>query len=136
VPKIRQIDDLLHANKDLQGVIRESHPELCFWGLNGRQAMRCNKKQPQGQQERLRVLAGIFPQSRALFEQACAAYPRREVARDDIIDAMVCAVTARYGYGRYRTAPASAVLDGQRLPMEIVYYLPDHDAGAGWHPLS
>jgi predicted RNase H-like nuclease len=121
VPKIREIDTLLHANKDLQGVIRESHPELCFWGLNGRQAMHCNKKQQEGQQQRLRVLAGIFPQCRALFKRACAEYPRREVARDDIIDAMVCAVTAKQGYGSYLALPDTPVRDGTGLAMEIVY---------------
>jgi predicted RNase H-like nuclease len=136
VPKIREIDTLLCNKRALRGVLRECHPELCFWALNGKQAMHFSKKKVQGQQQRLRVLERYLPQCHALFEQACSDFLRREVARDDIIDAMVCAVTARYGHGQYRTAPASAVLDGQRLPMEIVYYLPDHDAGAGRHPLS
>jgi predicted RNase H-like nuclease len=122
VPKIREIDALLCDNRVLQGVMRESHPELCFWALNGRQAMRCNKKQGEGQQERLRVLEGVFPQCHTLYEQACAAYPRREVARDDIIDAMVCAVTARQGYGSYQTVPAMPARDGQGLAMEIVFH--------------
>jgi predicted RNase H-like nuclease len=121
VPKIREIDALLCNNKPLQGVMRESHPELCFWALNGRQAMHCNKKQQEGQQERLRVLEGVFPQCRVLFGQECARYPRREVARDDIIDAMVCALTAKQSYGRYQTVPATPARDGQGLAMEIVY---------------
>jgi predicted RNase H-like nuclease len=121
VPKIREIDALLRGNKSLQGVMRESHPELCFWALNGRQAMRCNKKQREGQQERLSVLEDAFPQCRVLFKQACAEFPRREVARDDIIDAMVCAVTAKQGYGSYQTVPATPARDGQGLAMEIVY---------------
>ena len=57
----------------------------------------------------------------ALFEQACARYPRREVARDDIIDAMVCAVTAKQGDGHYQAVPAAPARDGQGLAMEIVY---------------
>lgn len=120
VPKIREIDVLLCDNRELQDVVRESHPELCFWALNNRQAMRCNKKQGKGQQERLRVLEGVFPQCRVLYEQACAEYLRREVARDDIIDAMVCAVAAKQGYGRYQTVPATPARDGQGLAMEIV----------------
>ena len=135
VPKIREIDTLLGDNRALQGVLRECHPELCFWALNGKQAMHFNKKKAQGQQQRLRVLERYLPQCQALFEQACSEFLRRAVARDDIIDAMVCAVTARYGYGRYRTTPANPPLDGQGLPMEIVYYLPDHDAGEGRHPV-
>jgi predicted RNase H-like nuclease len=101
--------------------LREAHPELCFWALNGKESMQHNKKRQEGQQERLRVLARYLPQCQALFEQACAGFPRRQVARDDIIDALVCAVTARHGYGSYRTAPANPPRDGQGLAMEIVY---------------
>ena len=131
VPKIREIDTLLCDNRALRGVLRECHPELCFRALHGKQAMQYNKKKREGQQERLRVLERYFPHCHALFEQACSEFLRREVARDDIIDAMVCAVTAKVGYGRYRTAPASPVIDRQGLPMEIVYYLPDLQVDGG-----
>lgn len=130
VPKIREIDALLRDNRALRGVLREAHPELCFLTLNGKQAMQYNKKRREGQQERLRVLQRYFPHGHVLFEQASREFLRRQVARDDIIDAMVCAVTARYGYGRYRTAPASPVRDGQGLPMEIVYCVPE-EKGSG-----
>jgi len=122
VPKIREIDALLCDNRKLRGLLRECHPELCFRALNGKQAMQYNKKKREGQQERLAVLEHYFPECHALFEQACGEFLRREVARDDIIDAMVCAVTAKFGYGGYRTVPASPARDGQGLPMEIVYY--------------
>lgn len=121
VPKIREIDTLLRGHRALQGVLRECHPELCFRALNGNQAMQYNKKKREGQQERLQVLEKYLPQCHALFEQACGQYLRREVARDDIIDAMVCAVTARHGYGDYWTVPANPPRDGQGLPMEMVY---------------
>lgn len=135
VPKIREIDTLLGDNRALQGVLRECHPELCFWAMNGKQAMHFNKKKAPGQQQRLRVLERYLPQCHALFEQACSEFLRREVARDDIIDAMVCAVTAKFGYGKYLTAPDSPAQDGQGLPMEIVYYLPDRHPGKNRHPL-
>jgi predicted RNase H-like nuclease len=126
VPKIRDIDALLGDNRVLRGVLRESHPELCFWALNGKQPMQYNKKQVSGQQERLRVLEQYFPQCHALFEQVCSEFLRRQVARDDIIDAMVCAVTAKQGHGSgYRTVPATPARDGKGLSMEIVYYTPD-----------
>jgi predicted RNase H-like nuclease len=124
VPKIRDIDTLLREEGRLRGVLRECHPELCFRALNGKQAMQYNKKKREGRQERLLVLEHYFPQCHALFEQACGRFLRREVARDDIIDAMVCAVTAKLGYGRYLTAPARPAQDGQGLPMEIVYHAP------------
>jgi predicted RNase H-like nuclease len=130
VPKIRDIDTLLRKNRTLRGRLRECHPELCFWALNGKRAMSSNKKQGAGQQERLRLLKKYLPQCHTIFEQACGQYLRHEVARDDIIDAMVCAVTAKYGDGKYRTVPASPVVDGRGLPMEIVYYAPKNSGAA------
>jgi len=121
VPKIRDIDTLLRENHRLQGLLRECHPELCWWALNGKRPMRYNKKQREGQQERLAVLGRYFPACRLLFEQVSRAVQRRHVAHDDIIDAMVCAVTANYGIDRFRTVPARPPVDGQGLPMEMVY---------------
>jgi predicted RNase H-like nuclease len=126
VPKIRTIDGLLRTHPALRGVLRECHPDLCFLALHGERAMRCNKKRAAGQQERLTLLERHLSGARALFERACSEFPRRAVARDDIIDALVCAVTARRGYGRYLTLPAVPPADGRGLAMEIVYYRPGH----------
>lgn len=124
VPKIRQIDDLLTSNTSLQGVVRECHPELCLWALNDRVAMQYNKKKVQGKQERLAILEKYFGQCHELLEQASSQYLRRQLAYDDIIDAMVCAVTSRHGYNNYTTVPAVPDLDVQGLAMEMVYWLP------------
>jgi predicted RNase H-like nuclease len=131
VPKIREIDALLRNSTSLQGVLRECHPELCFRALNDKLAMQYNKKKREGQQERLAVLEQYFPQCHALFDHACSEFLRRQVARDDIIDAMVCAVTARHGDGGYQTLPARPPRDGQGLPMEIVYCVPGCVTGRG-----
>ena len=124
VPRIRQIDDLITSNTSLQGVVRESHPELCFWALNDRAAMQYNKKKIEGKQERLAVLEKFFGQCHELLEQASSQYLRRQLAYDDIIDAMVCAITAKHGYNNYTTVPAVPDLDVQGLAMEMVYWLP------------
>jgi predicted RNase H-like nuclease len=124
VPKIREIDDLLSSKSSLQGVVRECHPELCFWALNGNNAMRYNKKKEEGRHERLDVLENYFAPCHELFEQASSQYLRRQVALDDIIDAMVCAVTAKYGYNNYTTVPALPSKDTRGLPMEMVFWLP------------
>lgn len=124
VPKIREIDDLLLSQTLLQGVVRECHPELCFWALNGKQAMQYNKKKEQGKQERLSILEKYFEPCHQLFEQACSQFLRRQVAHDDIIDAMVCAVTAKHGYNNYCTVPALPEQDAHGLAIEMVYWLP------------
>jgi predicted RNase H-like nuclease len=121
VPKIRAVDALLRDRPELRGVLREAHPELCFRVLNGGAVMQHNKRRPAGVSERLAVLTRWLPVAPALFDRACARYPRRDLARDDILDAMACAVAACAGYGRYRTLPATPPRDGQGLAMEIVY---------------
>ena len=124
VPKIRQIDDLLTSNTALKGVVRECHPELCFWALNDKAAMQHNKKKVEGKQERLVVLEKYFSQCHELLEQASSQYLRRQVAHDDIVDAMVCAVTAKYGFNNYSTLPVIPERDVHGLAMEMVYWLP------------
>ena len=124
VPKICEIDNLLSTQTELQGVIRECHPELGFWSLNGKSAMQYNKKTKEGKQERLAVLEQFFKPCFELFEQASSKFLRRQVAHDDIIDAMVCAVTAKFGYNDYTTVPPLPLKDARGLPMEIVFWLP------------
>ena len=125
VSKIREIDDLMLSQKTLRGVMRECHPEICFWALNGKQAMQYNKKSEQGRQERLTVLKKYFQSCNELFEQAASQYLRRQLAYDDIIDAMVCAVTSARGYKNYSTVPAMPQQDVHGLAIEMVYWLPE-----------
>lgn len=119
--KIRRIDELLRSREDLRAFVRESHPEICFWSLNGQRAMSENKKRKPGRQERLNVLKRFFREAEAVVETATKAYRRKGVASDDIIDALMLAVTAKLGYGRLRTLPAMLERDSFGLPMEIVF---------------
>ena len=123
-PKIKVIDDLLQVDASLRGVLRESHPEVCFWALNGATPMRFNKKTAEGQKERLALLRRFFPAADALFGEATARYRRKQAARDDIIDALVLAVSARLGGGFWRTFPANPPRDAVGLPMEMVFCTP------------
>lgn len=129
-PKIREVDVFLRHHSEWQGRLRESHPELCFLALNRGQAMRHNKKTPAGQAERLAVLMRYLPDARKLLARAVADHRRREAQADDVIDALVLAVTARLGAGHYRTLPARPPRDACDLPMEMVYAEPDATAGA------
>jgi predicted RNase H-like nuclease len=123
-PKIRAVDDLLQADCRLRGVLRESHPEICFWALNDAKAMRHNKKTQEGRDERMALLLKSFPAADSLLEEAMTRYRRKEVARDDIFDALVLAVSARLGAGCYRSLPADPVRDAAGLAMEMVFYAP------------
>ena len=75
---------------------------------------------PDAGRERLAVLARRWRPARQAFEQAMKAYRRAEVGRDDILDAMVLAVTASLPAGRRTTLPASPRRDEKGLRMEMV----------------
>lgn len=123
IPKIREIDELILSNRDIQGAIRECHPEVCFWGLNGRKPVLSKKKKRLGREERLDILECYFPDARKLMDQAGKQYLRRKVAWDDIVDAMVNAVVAKQCREKPFTLPDVPQIDSKGLPMEMVYWV-------------
>ena len=122
-PKIGEVDRLLRS-RDSNGtpVVREVHPEVCFWALNGQKAMKFNKKKDAGEMERLRVLERSEPRTRAMYSEACRRFAGGGVGKDDVLDALVAAVTARCGHGRLKTIPGCPPTDDKGLPMEMVYW--------------
>ena len=60
--KIREADHLQLREPDqrlrdkARAIVREIHPELCFWGLNHRRPMQNNKKKLAGRNERLELI--------------------------------------------------------------------------------
>jgi predicted RNase H-like nuclease len=123
IPKIRDVDDFLRNNKSARSRISETHPEICFWALSGHPMVH-PKKRSEGQNERIKVLESVYPQANDIFTCAKSTYRRKEVAKDDILDALAAAVTARLGYkNKFKTLPEKPEKDSQYLPMEIVYSL-------------
>ena len=123
--KIIEVDRWLRHKKPTRQQMRESHPELCFWAMAGGQPMAYSKKSPQGFAERLAVLKKICPQTEAIVEMALGRNRRKDLARDDILDAIVLAVSARCSAKSIKTVPADPPLDKKGLPMEIVYAMPE-----------
>ncbi len=124
-PKIAQVDEVMRdLPHDAKLSVREVHPEICFWALNGEQAMKYSKKKSEGRSERRRVLEKIEPSAKSIYSDALGKYLRKQVARDDIVDALAAAVTAYHGQGKLRTLPEDPPLDQCGLPMEMVYYIP------------
>jgi predicted RNase H-like nuclease len=129
--------------------VREMHPEVAFWALNKKTVLTYKKKDPAGADERLAILSRWYPAAEECFYWAreqylvkevatddildamaaaeeCFYWAReqylvKEVATDDILDAMVGAVTAMQ-FPHLSTLPVMPMLDEERLPMEIVYY--------------
>lgn len=117
-PRIREIDAMI--DKSNQHRIREVHPELAFWRLNGEQAMQFPKKiksrvNPVGMEERRNLLIRS-----GLPEQLVRMRPPRGAAADDLLDACAClAIAARIASGSAVPFPNPPLTDARGLEMAI-----------------
>ena len=96
IPKIRELRDTLVPDDfapDARPRAVEVHPESSFVRLAG-EPMSASKRQPAGEEERLDVLAEVFPN---IAEAAVSAPPPGppKPALDDLLDAAAAAWTAR-----------------------------------------
>jgi predicted RNase H-like nuclease len=119
--KIREVDDFLRCNGKARSVIRETHPEICFYYLEGR-PMQYSKRKREGFQERVIALRKKFPLSDDIIECSLKAHKRKEVQKDDILDALVNALTARFGYHQLSSIPGAVVFDKKNVPMALWYF--------------
>ena len=123
-PKIKEVDDLMRQDPEARSKIREVHPEVCFWAFAGEKAMSYPKDKPEGQEERLALLQECYPKTNEIneiFENALCKFPRKVVAKDDILDALVAALTAKGDPSELESFPAKPQCDTEGLPMEMVY---------------
>ena len=121
VPKIREIDSLVRRCSKARGLVREVHPEVCFWAFAGESPLAHRKKESEGFRERIALLSSLRPSVPDEVSRIARAFRRKEVAWDDIADAFVAALTASQPLERLRTLPAVPEFDRCALPMEMVY---------------
>jgi predicted RNase H-like nuclease len=119
MPKIRQVDALMTPAR--QAFVREVHPELVFALASGRpHGLIEPKRTAAGERIRLRLLRRMSPR----FDPAAvrARLGLAKVARDDVIDAVACAIAARrIAEGKALVLPAGRVeRDSRGLRTEIV----------------
>ena len=118
--KIRELDTLLRENASLRERVFESHPELCFWRLNGRAPLTEPKKvknkvfEP-GLAERRRLLLGS-----GLAAAVVNSVPPVGAAPDDVLDALAVLSAARNRLaGEAVVFPDLPLRDGFGLPIAI-----------------
>jgi predicted RNase H-like nuclease len=120
-PKVAEVDGLLQAQPALRSRVREVHPEVCFWALNGGTAMQHRKAERSGREERLAVIARYEPRVPALVTRVLAEHRRTSVQADDVLDAAVAFVTAAVAPGRLEALRGEPSHDPLGLPMEMVH---------------
>jgi predicted RNase H-like nuclease len=115
LPKIWEVNQLM--TPEVQKTVGEMHPELCFYGLSG-YPMRHKKKSTEGKAERLGALQGNF----SGIGRVLGAFPRSQVASDDILDAYAAAWTAiRIAENAAKRIPLGPPIDVKGLRMEMWY---------------
>jgi len=115
--RIREVDAFLRAEPELQGRVREIHPEVCFCIWAGH-PMQHAKRTTEGRVERLALVNEHF---RGAFDQVRASILQRQAADDDILDAFAALWTAeRILLGAATTVPALPPEDRYGLRMEMV----------------
>ena len=121
VRKVGEVDFLLQRCSKARRLVRDVHPEVCFWALAGEAPMSFRKKAKAGFRQRVAVLGTLRPSVSDEVCQIARTYRRKDVAWDDIADAYVAALAASQPSERLRTLPAAPEHDRYGLPMEMVY---------------
>ncbi len=143
LPKIRDVDGFLiniinspgsgrkAGGAAIRDLIWEVGPEICFQAFAG-WPMNYSKKKEEGFLERKEVLKKIEPLADETFvgeafvdeliETALSRYRRKDVARDDILDALVAAFTAKIGQGYgFEYVPVEPEKDAEGIRIQLVY---------------
>ena len=123
VPKMRELDGFLQRRPDLKDCVNECHPEVAFTALNALVPMRCNKKTPEGYAERLAILRRYYPTAECIINDALALYPRKVLMRDDVVDAFVVAISAKFSATEFSYLPEQPQYDELGICMRMVYWL-------------
>jgi len=124
VPKIRDVDSFLIGNKIFRGKVRETGPEICFQAFIGF-PMKYSKKHPEGFLERKEALRSVCLFTDEIVEATLSKYRRKDVTKDDILDALAVAITAKMGhmYG-FGYVPCEPEIDSEGLKIQMVHYIP------------
>ena len=114
-PKLREFDELM--SPDLQVLIHELHPEVCFFELNRCKAMLYGKHTTRGVRDRINVLMERNALSSPSMLQALNS---GDAVTNDVLDALVAFWRAeRIQEGCAVWIPQQPEIDSKGLRMEI-----------------
>ena len=119
LPKIMEVDTFLRSNIPASKVIREVHPEVCFWAFDQKSMTRNKKYNKGGFHERLPLVQRFLPKIQEDFFTA-ERKRLKKVQYDDLMDAMVAGLTAsKIEYMTF--LPQDPEHESMELPMRICY---------------
>jgi len=130
VPRIRETDSFVQDIKGSDRVL-QTHPEVCFVALKDDEYLSHSKKTKKGIEERLKLLDdtsdfdihGFYEEARSVFREP--AYAPMIGDKDDIVDALVAAVSAASTKGSLRSLPCDVEPDYDKdLDREVEIKLP------------
>lgn len=121
LPQIREIDNFLQMEPSWKNRLMESHPEYCFALLNNGRPIVSNKRTPEGEAARIKLLMRYFPTTQALIIRFHDKYPGSRSKTDDLLDALVLAVIGAAGLRNgFHTLPDTVNEDSRGIRMQIV----------------
>ena len=118
--KILEVDTVVQTRRAFGERVYEVHPEVSFAALGGGEPMANPKRQQAGFDERYSHLLDVYPQT--ILDEALEAFPRGQVARDDVLDAFaVLWSTKRIALSTAERLPEEPAYDSCGIDMAIWY---------------
>lgn len=120
IPKIAELDDALEPVD--QARVREAHPELVFTRLGGAPCEH-GKRDARGRRERELLIEDRVPGALVEIERFLSNTLRRDVAVDDVLDAVALSIAARdhtAGIGWRLPEGEEAEPDARGFAMEVL----------------
>jgi predicted RNase H-like nuclease len=116
LPRVLEMDQVI--NPERQSWIKEAHPELSFYVMDGLRPMEERRKTIPGRKARMDLLKRFFHQ----VEEGSTRFTRKDVSPDDVLDAYAAAWTAmRVFKGEAGCIPENPIYDSKGVEMAIWY---------------
>jgi len=116
-PKLAEVDAFVRAHPETEDWLWECHPEVALLRLNGGEALPDDKRSAAGRAARLALVGREFPDAEARLR--AAPWPRREVARADVLDAYAALSTALRCARGEQTMLGDGARDGAGVVMRM-----------------
>jgi predicted RNase H-like nuclease len=119
--KIKQVGNYFHEHPEIRTIIKETHPEVGFFMLNAGQPVLSKKKDSLGLEERLELLKSTLEFAETVYQEAITRFKRKQLAKDDIVDALMCLAISMASEASRKTIPEIPEYDDSGIEMAIHY---------------